>query len=157
MQNCVILSKGPVDETDMFERKPRREGMKVCKQLSVFLENKPGTLACVSGALAARGLNIVAFSISDAVDHGVIRMVVSDPVRATHVLGEGGMMVVESDVIALDMPNKPGALALVAERLSKARVNIEYAYGTTGGTKGKAQVILKADSIQRARKALERR
>ena len=131
--------------------------MKVCKQLSVFLENKPGTLAQVSGALAARRINIVAFSISDAVDHGVLRMVVSDPVQAAHLLGEGGMMVVESDVVALDMPNKPGALGRVAEKLSRARVNIEYAYGTTGGTKGKARVILKVSHIQRARKTLGRR
>ncbi|HBA40181.1 MAG TPA: amino acid-binding protein, partial [Deltaproteobacteria bacterium] len=108
--------------------------MKVCRQLSVFLENKPGTLARVSGALAVQGINIVAFSISDAVDHGVLRMVVSNPIQAAHLLGDGGMMVVESDVLALDLPNKPGALARLAEKLSKARVNIEYAYGTTGGT-----------------------
>lgn len=131
--------------------------MKVCRQLSVFLENKPGTLAQVSSALAARRVNILAFSISDAVDHGVVRMVVSNPVQAAHILGDGGMMVVESDVVALDLPNKPGALARLADRLSKARVNIEYAYGTTGGTKGKAQVILKVDNIQRARKVLGRR
>ncbi len=131
--------------------------MKVCRQLSVFLENKPGTLAQVSSALAARRVNILAFSISDAVDHGVLRMVVSNPVQAAHILGDGGMMVVESDVVALGLPNKPGALARLADRLSKARVNIEYAYGTTGGTKGKAQVILKVDNIQRARKVLGRR
>ena len=106
--------------------------MKVCKQLSVFMENKPGTLALVSGALAARKINILALSISDAVDHGVVRMIVSNPVQAAHLLGEGGMMVVESDVLALDLPNKPGALARLAERLSKARVNIGYAYGSTG-------------------------
>ncbi|MBI4488491.1 MAG: ACT domain-containing protein [Deltaproteobacteria bacterium] len=131
--------------------------MKVCRQLSVFLENKPGTLAQVSSALAARRINILAFSISDAVDHGVVRMVVSNPVQAAHILGDGGMMVVESDVVALDLPNKPGALARLADRLSKTRVNIEYAYGTTGGTRGKAQVILKVDNIQRARKVLGRR
>jgi hypothetical protein len=84
-------------------------------------------------------------------------MVVSNPVQAAHILGDGGMMVVESDVVALDLPNKPGALARLADRLSKTRVNIEYAYGTTGGTRGKAQVILKVDNIQRARKVLGRR
>lgn len=131
--------------------------MKMLKQLAVFLANKPGTLAQVSGALAARRINILAFSISDAVDHGVLRMVVSNPVQAAHILGEGGMMVVESDVVALDLPNRPGTLARVANRLSKARVNIEYAYGTTGGTQGKAQVILKVDNIQRARRVLGRR
>jgi len=130
--------------------------MKVCKQLSVFMENKPGTLALVSGALAARKINILAFSISDAVDHGVVRMVVSNAMQAAHLLGEGGMMVVESDVLALDLPNKPGALARLAHRLSKARVNIEYAYGSTGGTKGKAQVILKVDNAPRARRLLQK-
>lgn len=131
--------------------------MKVCRQLSVFLENKPGTLARVSDALAARGINIVAFSISDAVDHGVLRMVVSNPIQAAHLLGDGGMMVVESDVLALDLPNKPGALADLAGKLSKARVNIEYAYGTAGGTRGKTQVIFKVDHVERARKALGRK
>jgi hypothetical protein len=131
--------------------------MKVCKQLAVFLENKPGTLARVSGALAARKINIAAFSISDAMDHGVLRMVVSNPIEAVHILGDGGMMVVESDVLALDLTNSPGALARVAEKLSKARVNIEYAYSTTGGTKNRAQVILKVSNIQRARKALGRK
>lgn len=128
--------------------------MKVLKQLAVFLENKPGTLAQVSRALAARKINILAFSISDAVDHGVLRMVVSNPVQAAHVLGDGGMMVVESDVVALNLPNRPGTLARVAERLSKLRVNIEYAYGSTGGTRGKAQVILKVDDARRARRGL---
>ena len=131
--------------------------MKVCRQLSVFLENKPGTLARVSDALAARGINIVAFSISDAVDHGVLRMVVSDPIQAAHLLGDGGMMVLESDVLAVDLPNRPGALARLAEKLSKARVNIEYAYGTTGGARGKAQGIFKVDHVARARKALGRK
>ncbi len=130
--------------------------MKVLRQLAVFLENKPGTLAQVSSALAARRINILAFSISDAVDHGVLRIVVSNPVQAAHVLGDGGMMVVESDVVALDLPNKPGTLARIADRLSKARVNIEYAYGTTGGTKGKAQLIVKVNNIQRARRVLGR-
>jgi hypothetical protein len=130
--------------------------MRMCRQLSVFMENKPGTLALVSGALAARKVNILAFSISDAVDHGVVRMIVSNPVQAAHLLGEGGMMVVESDVLALDLPNKPGALARLAQRLSKARVNIEYAYGSTARAKGKAQVILKVDNVQRARRLLQK-
>lgn len=128
--------------------------MKLLRQLSVFLENKPGTLARVSGALAAQNINILALSISDAVDHGVLRMVVSHPVRATHVLGEGGMMVVENDVLALSLPNRPGALARLSRKLSKARVNIEYAYGSTGLGRGKAQIILKVTRPERARRLL---
>ncbi len=128
--------------------------MKVCKQLSVFLENRPGTLAQVTGALAAHGINILGFSILDAVDYGVLRIVVNKPVKAAHILGDGGMMVVESDVITLSLPNKPGSLARLAAKLSKARVNIEYAYASAGGAKGKTQVILKVDNVQRAHRLL---
>lgn len=130
--------------------------MKVCKQLAVFLENRPGTLGRISAALAAHNINILAFSIAEAVDHGVLRMVVSDPIKAAHVLGDGGMMVVESDVIAMDLPNRPGMLARMAEKLSKARVNIEYAYGTTGAGGGKSRMILKLNNLQRGRRALGR-
>lgn len=132
----------------------KMRAMKVHKQLSVFLENKPGTLARVSGALAARRVNIIAFSITDAADHGVMRMVVSNPFQAAHILGEGGMMVIESDVMAVDLPNRPGSLARLAERLARAKVNIEYAYGSTGARKNKAQLILKVDNTRRALKAL---
>ena len=128
--------------------------MKVCKQLSVFLENRPGTLAQVTGALAAHGINILGFSILDAVDYGVLRIVVNKPVKAAHILGDGGMMVVESDVITLSLPNKPGSLARLAAKLSKARVNIEYAYASAGRAKGKTPVILKVDNVQRAHRLL---
>ena len=130
--------------------------MKVCKQLAVFIENKPGTLGRIGAVLAARKINIIAFSVAEAVDHGVLRMVVSNPVKAAHVLGDGGMMVVESDVIAMDLPNRPGMLARMAEKLSRARVNIEYAYGTTGAAAGKSRMILKLSNLQRGRKALGR-
>jgi len=108
----------------------------------------------VIGVLGAHGINILGFSILDAVDYGVLRIVVNKPVKAAHILGNGGMMVVVSDVITLSLPNKPGSLARLAVKLSKAQVNIEYAYAGAGGAKEKTQVILKVDNVQRAHRLL---
>jgi len=110
--------------------------MQIVKQLSVFLDNKPGTLAKVCDALAAAKINIYALTISDTIDHAVVRMVVSDPIGALHIFGERGVLVVENDVLMLDNGNKPGALAKIAQKLAKARINIEYAYlATSPGAK----------------------
>ena len=110
--------------------------MEIAKQLSVFLDNKPGTLAKVCEALADAKINIYALTISDTIDHAVVRMVVSDPIRALHIFGDRGVLVVENDVLMLENGNKPGALANIAQKLAKARINIEYAYlATSPGAK----------------------
>ncbi|MDB6171295.1 MAG: hypothetical protein JWL59_606 [Chthoniobacteraceae bacterium] len=110
--------------------------MEIAKQLSVFLDNKPGTLSKVCDALAAAKINIYALTISDTIDHAVVRMVVSDPITALHLFGDRGVLVVENDVLMLENSNKPGALASIAEKLAKARINIEYAYlATSPGAK----------------------
>jgi hypothetical protein len=110
--------------------------MEIAKQLSVFLDNKPGTLAKMCDALAAAKINIYALTISDTIDHAVVRMVVSDPIGALHIFGEHGVLVVENDVLMLENSNKPGALAAIAQKLAKARINIEYAYlATSPGAK----------------------
>ncbi len=110
--------------------------MEIAQQLSVFLDNKPGTLAKVCDALAAAKINIYALTISDTIDHAVVRMVVSDPIGALHIFGDRGVLVVENDVLMLENSNKPGALADIAQKLAKARINIEYAYlATSPGAK----------------------
>ena len=86
--------------------------MKIVKQLSLFLKNKPGTLSKVCEALARSKINIYAISISDAVDHAVVRIVVSDPQKALHLLGERGVLVLERDVFMLEGRNKPGELEI---------------------------------------------
>ena len=105
----------------------------IVKQLTVFLENKPGVLAAVSKALAKQGVNIRALSVSDTVDHAVVRIVVDDTRTAIHVLGEHGALVVETDVLAVQLPDEAGSLADLSTKLARAKVNIEYAYGSTGG------------------------
>ena len=91
------------------------------KQLSIFLENKPGVLAEVCKTLQAHDINIRGISVSDTVDHAVVRMIVSDPHAAIHILGEHGTLVVETDVLAIELSDSPGELAKLASQLASAR------------------------------------
>jgi hypothetical protein len=108
--------------------------MRIVKQLSIFLENKPGVLARLCDEFAAQGLNITGMSISDTVDHAVVRLIISDPLKARTMLESTSVLVVENDVLLLQLADHPGALAKVAHKLAKAKINIEYAYGTTHTT-----------------------
>lgn len=88
------------------------------KQLSLFLVNKPGVLADVCQSLSDNNINIRGLSVSDTVDHAVVRLIVDDPIKAIHLLGEHGVLVVETDVLAVDVDDQPGALAKVARKLA---------------------------------------
>ena len=128
--------------------------MKIVRQLSLFVENKPGTLAAVCAALAEQKINIFAISISDGVDHAVVRLVVSDPQKALHLLGDHGLLVIERDVLLLEGRNKPGALARIAQTLAEHKVNIEYAYSATPPGAPRGAMILRVDHITRAQRIL---
>ena len=105
--------------------------MQITKQLAIFLDNRPGTLASVAEALAEAKIDIYAIATSDTVDHTVIRLVVSDYRKALHVFEEHGTLVVEDDVVMVEGSNKPGELAQVAHKLADAKINIEYRYCAT--------------------------
>jgi hypothetical protein len=128
--------------------------MQITKQLALFLENRPGTLARVCDALTAAKINIYAVCISDTVDHSVVRLVVSDPAKALFVFEEYGTLVVEDDVLMLDGDNKPGTLAKVTHKLSDAGVNIEYAYCATPPDAKRGLLILRVSNAKKALKVL---
>ncbi|MDQ6632504.1 MAG: ACT domain-containing protein [Verrucomicrobiota bacterium] len=128
--------------------------MQLTKQLALFLENRPGTLARVCEALSEEKINIYAISMSDTVDHSVVRMVVSDPRKALHIFEERGTLVVEDDVLLIEGDNKPGSLAKIAHRLADAKVNIEYAYCATPPDAKKGLLILRVSDAKKALKAL---
>jgi len=128
--------------------------MKVVKQLSVFLENKPGVLARLCHEFAEQGINLQGISISDTVDHAVVRLIPSDPAKALSLLESAGQLVVETDVLALPLANRPGELAKLAATLAKAKVNIEYAYGTVRDSS--ALLVLRVNDIKKAAKALKK-
>ena len=131
--------------------------MKIVKQLALFLENKPGTLAAVCRALARAKINIYAISTSDAVDAAVCRLVVSDTRKALHLLGEHGVVVVERDVLMLEGRNKPGELARIGEKLAKSKVNIEYAYSATPTSARRGAMVLRVDNLKKAARILKGR
>ena len=130
--------------------------MNIVKQLSVFLANKPGTLAAVCDALAEADINIYALTISDTVDHAIVRMVVSDTQRAQTLFDERGVVAVDNKVLMIENSNKPGSLARIAERLAKAKINIEYAYLATSPSSKKGLLILRPSDTKKALRVLSR-
>jgi len=122
------------------------------KQLSVFLENKPGVLADVCKTLGAHGINIRGMSISDTVDHAVVRLIVDDSQKAIHILGEHGALVVETDVLAVKLADRPGELAKMARKFARGKINIEYAYGTSDGTE--ATLFIRVSDVKKAMQLL---
>src|SRR5712672_1515528 len=128
--------------------------MQITKQLAIFLDNRPGTLARVVDALAEAKINIYAITTSDTVDHSVIRLVVSDYRKALHVFEEHGTLVVEDDVLMVEGSNKPGELAHMAHRLADAKVNIEYCYSATPASAKSGLMILRVSNPAKALKVL---
>jgi len=128
--------------------------MEITKQLAIFLDNRPGTLARVCDALSAAKINIYAITTSDTVDHSVIRMVVSDPRKALNVFEEHGALVVEDDVLMIEGDNKTGSLARIAHKLAEAKVNIEYCYCATSPNSKRGLMIMRTSNAQKALKVL---
>lgn len=98
------------------------------QQLSVFVENKAGRLTEVSDVLGDAGVNIRGFSVSDTAGFGIVRLVVDDPERGRETLLGAGFTVKTSDVLCIDLPDRPRGLAGVLKRVSDAGVNVEYVY-----------------------------
>jgi hypothetical protein len=129
--------------------------MQTVKQLSLFLENRPGTLAAVCRTLAGNRINVFAISVADGVDHAVVRMVVDDAAKALHLLGEHGVLVVERDVLLITCGNRPGELATIARKLAAKKINIEYAYAATVPAATTGAIVLRVDQLAKARQVLK--
>jgi hypothetical protein len=123
-------------------------------QLAVFLSNRPGALARVCEELAGAQINIHALAISDTADHSVVRMVVSDPTKALMLLGERGVLALETEVLMIETENHPGVLGQIADRLAHAEVNIEYAYMAATLNSANGLMILRPDDVEKAQHVL---
>ena len=128
--------------------------MQITKQLAIFLDNRPGTLARMTAALAEAKINIYAITTSDTVDHSVIRMVVSDYRRAITLFEEHSALVVEDDVLMVEGSNKPGEIARIAHKLADAKINIEYCYCATPPDVKKGLLILRVSNPAKALRVL---
>jgi hypothetical protein len=120
----------------------------VIKQISIFSENRPGRLASIAHALGEEKVNILAFSIAEANGFGVVRALVDQPEKAFEKLSSLGFNVAFTDVIAVQMKDKPGGLYEIAKVLGDAGVNIEYSYAYSG--KDAAVLILRVDQVDDA-------
>lgn len=128
--------------------------MKITKQLAIFMANKPGTLTMVCEMLADNKINILGIMVSDAVDHAVVRIVVDDPATAIHRLGEAGILVVDSDIMVLSLPNVHGQLLKLSRTLSDSGVNIEYLYGGLKQSDKEGILFVKVSDLEKAKSAL---
>jgi len=124
------------------------------KQITVFLENKPGRLEEVTGCLANENINLHALSIADTTDFGILRMIVSDPEKAVRVLKEKNFMVKTTGVIALAIGHSPGSLHKVLQELKTMNISIEYMYAFTSRHKDYDAIVILSLSDQDA--ALEK-
>lgn len=115
------------------------------RQISVFVENKPGRLAEITGFLAEGGVSIRAFSIADTTDFGILRLIVSDTQKAAEVLKAAGVAVSITEVVGISIPDVTGAFAKVVKVLADADENVEYAYAFLTPEAGHAYVIVRVD------------
>lgn len=132
-------------------------GLRTETQFSVFLVNKPGVLSRVVQNLASHKINIVAMSMMDASDHGVLRLVAEDSKRVREAIRPLDLTMTETTVLCATLPNRPGALADVVERLADAHIDVNYAYCTTGAKGGKTLGIFKVGQTDKALKVLSER
>ena len=130
--------------------------MHIATQFSIFMVNKPGILARALSEFAHAKINIVAITMMDSVEHGVMRVVFTAPEKAKKSLGKLNLPYNETNVLCISLANKSGALADVAEKLSKGHINIAYAYCTAGGKGGRTTGVLKVADVKKAMKILEK-
>lgn len=123
--------------------------MKV-KQISVFLENKSGRLAQVTQILADNGVNIRALSLADTADFGILRLIVDDRDKASNVLKSAGYTLGETDVVAVEVTDKPGGLADILSILWNAELDVEYMYAFVQTSGKNAVMIFRLEDADKA-------
>jgi hypothetical protein len=135
---------------------PIKEGEAVStrKQITVFLDNKPGRLANVLSELARQKVNIVALAVMDRSEQAVLRLVTDDEALAATFFQGSQISFTETEVLAVELKNQPGALAHVCEVLAAEHINVEYAYCSSGGRNGKVFGIFKVSNLAKAQKVL---
>ena len=129
--------------------------METLTQFSLFLAGKPGLLASITRELGKAKINIEAMTMMDAQEHGVLRIIASDSEKARPVLRNLGVNMAETEVLAVPMSNRPGAVADVLEKLSVHHVHISYVYCTAGVRGGKSYGIFKVGDTRKAIKVIE--
>lgn len=129
--------------------------MKV-EQISIFLENKSGRLAEVTNILSRAGVNIRALSLADTADFGILRLIVNQGDLAKQVMKEHGFTVGKTEVVALEVPDRPGGLGEILKILHESGINVEYMYAFVQKSGEHAIIIFRFDELEKAISALQR-
>ena len=120
------------------------------KQISVFMENKKGRLESLTKALAGNNIYLVALSIADTADYGIMRAIVNNTQKALDVLKEAGFMASVTEVLAVEVPDEPGGLAGVLELFNKEDISVEYLNSFVRVKSEKALILFKVSDSAKA-------
>ena len=129
--------------------------MPIIKQISIFVENKPGRLKAMTHILKDNNIDILAISIADTKDFGILRLIVNDPEKAVKALSDAECTVKLTDVLAIKLEDKPGGLAKVMDTLFDNGISVEYMYAFFSKQDGQAAVILRVDENTKAAEVLQ--
>jgi len=124
------------------------------EQISIFIENKSGRLAEVTRVLGEAGVNIRALSLADTSDFGILRLIVNDREKAKQVLKEKGFTVSKTEVVAIEVPDRPGGLGEILQTLDNESINVEYMYAFVERCGENAVIIFRFDETEKAIKVL---
>ena len=127
------------------------------KQLSLFLENRPGALSRPMRLLAKAGFNILTLSIADANQFGILRLILRDWEKAKKLLEKNGFVVKVTDMVAVEVPDQPGGLAKILDAVEKAGLNVEFMYAFTEKRENKGILVFRFDDPARAIQILQQR
>ena len=125
------------------------------KQLTVFVENKQGTIVEITDTLAKNDINIRALSVAETQDFGILRLIVNDNEKAITALSECGYLIKTTDVVGVKIGDEPGKLSKALEVLDRASINLEYLYAFMARTERHAYVVLRVADNAAAESALE--
>ena len=124
-------------------------------QISVFLENRAGQLAEITGLLAGSGIDLRAINIAETADYGILRLIVSDAAKASSILLDNGFILSMTPVVAVSVPDQPGGLASVLKLLPEAGIDVEYMYSIFGQVDGLAHMIFRVADAEKLVSVLE--
>ena len=124
------------------------------KQLTVFVQNRKGTVVSVTDILSKNDINLRALSIAETQDFGILRLIVNDEKKAEKVLAENGYLIKVIDVVGVKISDKPGKLTEALDVLDKADINVEYLYAFMARTEKHAYVVLRVENNDVAEAAL---
>ena len=127
------------------------------EQVSVFMENRAGELAKVTGVLASRQIDMRAINVAEGTDYGVLRLIVSDSQKACEILREEGFIASHTPVTAVCVPDRPGGLASLLAIFAEAMVDVQYMYSYFGQIEGQAIMVIriKDEDYERVRALLD--